>query len=162
MITPAQCRAARGLVDLSQQQLADAAKVGVVTVRQFEAGAAQPRNATAEVIQRALEAAGVEFTNGGQPGVRMKLMRTNFDAIMNAPLPSERTDDERMGEFKIKWRQTPQGEARSMTSANKPGAESYAFARIAEGFEVWIEDSEGNIVISFEELRRRRTEEGRA
>jgi transcriptional regulator with XRE-family HTH domain len=72
MITPAQCRAARGLVDLSQQQLADAAKVGVVTVRQFEAGAAQPRNATAEVIQRALEAAGVEFTNGGRPGVRMK------------------------------------------------------------------------------------------
>ena len=67
-----------------------------------------------------------------------------------------------MGEFKIKWRQTPQGEARSMTSANKPGAESYAFARIAEGFEVWIEDAEGNIVISFEELKRRRTEEGRA
>src|SRR5271155_5378825 len=72
MITPAQCRAARGLVDLSQQQLADAAKVGVVTVRQFESGAAQPRNATAEVIQRALEAAGVEFTNGGQPGVRIR------------------------------------------------------------------------------------------
>jgi hypothetical protein len=67
-----------------------------------------------------------------------------------------------MGEFKIKWRQKPQGEARSMTSANKPGAESYAFARIAEGFEVWIEDAEGNIVIPFEELKRRRTEEGRA
>jgi DNA-binding transcriptional regulator YiaG len=74
MITPAQCRAARGLVDLSQQQLADAAKVGVVTVRQFEAGAAQPRNATAEVIQRALESAGVIFVeeNGEGPGVRLR------------------------------------------------------------------------------------------
>jgi ribosome-binding protein aMBF1 (putative translation factor) len=72
MISPAQCRAARGLVDLSQQELALAAKVGVVTVRQFEAGAAQPRNSTAEVIQRALEAAGVEFTNGDAPGVRLK------------------------------------------------------------------------------------------
>jgi len=74
MIAPAQCRAARGLVDLSQQQLADAAKVGVVTVRQFESGSARPRNATAEVIQRALEAAGVIFVeeNGEGPGVRLK------------------------------------------------------------------------------------------
>jgi transcriptional regulator with XRE-family HTH domain len=72
MVTPAQCRAARGLIDWSQQQLADAARVGVVTVRQFEASAAQPRNATLDAIRRALESAGVEFTNGGQPGVRLR------------------------------------------------------------------------------------------
>jgi transcriptional regulator with XRE-family HTH domain len=74
MITPAQCRAARALLDWSQQQLAIAARVGVVTVRQFEGGAAQPRRATLDVVQRALEAAGVVFiaANGGGAGVRMR------------------------------------------------------------------------------------------
>lgn len=74
MITSEQCRAGRALVNWSQQQLADAARVGVVTVRQFEVGGSEPRNATLDVIQRALEAAGVEFipANGGGPGVRLK------------------------------------------------------------------------------------------
>ena len=74
MITPAQCRAARALLDWSQQQLATSAHVGVVTVRQFEAGAAQPRPATMAVVCRALEAAGVEFIpeNGGGAGVRLR------------------------------------------------------------------------------------------
>lgn len=71
MITPAQCRAARGLLAWSQQRLAEAARVGVVTVRQFEMGATEPRHATLEVIVRAFEAAGVEFTNGEAPGVRL-------------------------------------------------------------------------------------------
>lgn len=74
MITPAQCRAARALIEWSQQQLAEAAKVGVVTVRQFEGNASQPRNSTLEVIQRALESAGVIFVpeNGEGPGVRLR------------------------------------------------------------------------------------------
>lgn len=74
MMTPAQCRAARALLDWSQQQLADAARVGVVTVRQLEAGASQPRNATLDVMKRALEEAGVIFVaeNGEGPGVRLK------------------------------------------------------------------------------------------
>lgn len=74
MMTPAQCRAARALLDWSQQQLADVARVGVVTVRQLEAGASQPRNATLDVLKRALEEAGVIFVeaNGEGPGVRLK------------------------------------------------------------------------------------------
>ncbi|MCW2286811.1 ribosome-binding protein aMBF1 (putative translation factor) [Rhodoblastus acidophilus] len=74
MMTPAQCRAARGLLDWSQKNLAEAARVGVVTVRQFESAAATPRNATMEAMQRALEAAGVEFipANGSGAGVRLK------------------------------------------------------------------------------------------
>jgi transcriptional regulator with XRE-family HTH domain len=74
MISAAQCRAGRALLDWSQQQLADAARVGVVTVRQFENGGSAPRNATLDVIQRALEAAGVIFVseNGEGPGVRLR------------------------------------------------------------------------------------------
>jgi len=73
MLTPAQCRAARGLLDWSQQQLADAAGIGVVTVRQIEAGATEPRRATLVVLRQAFEQAGVAFIDenaSGGPGVR--------------------------------------------------------------------------------------------
>jgi transcriptional regulator with XRE-family HTH domain len=74
MITPSQCRAARGLLDWTQQELADKARVGIVTVRQLEAGTNQPRRATLEVIRRCFEAAGIEFIDedGGGPGVRLR------------------------------------------------------------------------------------------
>jgi transcriptional regulator with XRE-family HTH domain len=77
MITPEQCRAARGLLDWTQQDLAERARVGIVTVRQIEAGTTEPRIATLDVIRRALEAGGVEFLeeNGGGAGVRLKKRR---------------------------------------------------------------------------------------
>jgi transcriptional regulator with XRE-family HTH domain len=73
MITPAQCRAARGLLGLSQQVLADQAGVGIMTIHQLEKDGSQPRRATLNVVRRALEAAGVEFIdeNGGGAGVRL-------------------------------------------------------------------------------------------
>ena len=74
MLTPEQCRAARGLLDWSQGVLAQQAGVGIVTVRQLEAGIHEPRRATLDVIRRAFESAGVEFIdeNGGGPGVRLR------------------------------------------------------------------------------------------
>ncbi len=74
MITPSQCRAARGLLEWSQQDLAERAQVGVVTVHQLEANTSEPRRATLQAIRRAFEVAGVEFIdeNGGGPGVRLK------------------------------------------------------------------------------------------
>jgi transcriptional regulator with XRE-family HTH domain len=71
MMTPAQCRAARALLDWSQQQLAVAAKIGNATIRNFEGRKSTPQNATLDVLQRALESAGVEFTNGDEPGVKL-------------------------------------------------------------------------------------------
>jgi len=74
MVTPSQCRAARGLLDWSQQDLATRAEVGIVTVRQVEAGATEPRRATLAVLRQAFERAGVEFIdeNGGGSGVRLR------------------------------------------------------------------------------------------
>jgi transcriptional regulator with XRE-family HTH domain len=74
MLTPAQCRAARGLIDWSQMELAERAGVGIVTIRQLEAGNHAPRRATLDVVRRALERAGVEFIdeNGGGAGFRLR------------------------------------------------------------------------------------------
>jgi transcriptional regulator with XRE-family HTH domain len=62
------------LVSWSQQTLATAARIGVVTVHQFEAGSSEPRRSTLDVIRRAFERAGVEFIeeNGGGAGVRFR------------------------------------------------------------------------------------------
>ena len=74
MLTPSQCRAARALLNWSQQELADRSQVGIVTIRQLEAGAHEPRPATVQVVRQALERAGVEFIdeNGGGAGVRLR------------------------------------------------------------------------------------------
>lgn len=74
MLTSAQCRAARALIQWSRDQLADASKVAVRTIVDFERNAREPREVTKDALCRALEAAGVEFIpeNGGGAGVRLK------------------------------------------------------------------------------------------
>ena len=73
-MTPEQCRAARGLVNLSQDQLAKAARVGVSTVRNFEAGRSVPVANNLAAMVGVLEQAGVQFIpeNGGGAGVRLR------------------------------------------------------------------------------------------
>lgn len=71
-MTPAQSRAARGLLNWNQDDLAKAAHVSSVTVRNFENGKSAPQRATLNVMRAAFEADGVEFTNGDQPGVRLR------------------------------------------------------------------------------------------
>ncbi|EAQ33852.1 hypothetical protein NB311A_20011 [Nitrobacter sp. Nb-311A] len=73
MISAAQCRAARGLLDWSQQVLAVRAGVGIVTIRQLE-GDKKPRRSTLAVVRNAFDLAGVDFieANGGGEGVRLK------------------------------------------------------------------------------------------
>ena len=71
-LTPAQCRAARGLLDISQDRLVELSGVSKRTISHFEAGQRTPIPANLKAIQRALEDAGAEFTNGDQPGVRLK------------------------------------------------------------------------------------------
>jgi len=69
---PRQCRAARALLGWTQDNLAEAAEVGVMTVRSFENGKATPRRASLKAIQTALTDAGVEFTNSDERGVKFK------------------------------------------------------------------------------------------
>jgi transcriptional regulator with XRE-family HTH domain len=71
-MTPAQCRAARALLDWTQIALAAAARLGESTVIDFERSRRAVTEASIAAMRRALEAAGVEFTNGDQPGVRLR------------------------------------------------------------------------------------------
>ena len=71
-ITPAQCRAARGLVDMDQRMLADGAMVTPGVIIDFEKARRVPTRNNLAAIQRVLEEAGVEFTNGDAPGVRLR------------------------------------------------------------------------------------------
>ena len=65
MLTPEQCRAARGWFGWTQQELADKAGIGVSTVRAFEAGYRMPVRNNLGAIQRAFEASGVQFLSDG-------------------------------------------------------------------------------------------------
>jgi DNA-binding transcriptional regulator YiaG len=74
LISPAQCRGGRALLDMTQPQLASIASVGLSTVVDFER---QRRTVSEEAIrkmQAALENAGIQFIseNGGGPGVRLR------------------------------------------------------------------------------------------
>ena len=73
-MTPDQCRAARGLLDWSQDRLATEAKASNSTVRNFEKGRSVPGPIFLQSMKSALEAAGIQFipANGGGPGVRLK------------------------------------------------------------------------------------------
>jgi transcriptional regulator with XRE-family HTH domain len=77
MFTPAQSRAARGLIDWSQSQLAAESKVGLSTIRSFESGRRTPITNNLVAIRNALESAGVVFEEDGElvaggAGVRLR------------------------------------------------------------------------------------------
>ena len=81
MIFSREIRAGRALLRWSQLDLAQAASVGVATVRRLEATELEIRGSveTAWKIQQALEKAGIEFipAEGGRgPGVRLRKVPT--------------------------------------------------------------------------------------
>ncbi|KFB08849.1 helix-turn-helix domain-containing protein [Nitratireductor basaltis] len=73
MVTSAQIRAARGLLNWTVRDLAQRSGVHRNTVTRIETEATAPGHAMT-AVQAALEAAGVEFIpeNGSGPGVRLR------------------------------------------------------------------------------------------
>jgi transcriptional regulator with XRE-family HTH domain len=71
MLTPAQSRTARGLLEWSQIKLGARSNLSERAVRDFENGRRQPSPNNLVAIRYALEDAGVEFTDGAEPGVRL-------------------------------------------------------------------------------------------
>ena len=71
LISAAQMRAARSLIGWSQPKLAAEAGLSEPTVKRFETVGAKVSDDAVEKMLRALEAAGVEFTNGDEPGVKL-------------------------------------------------------------------------------------------
>lgn len=79
MLTAAQIRAARALLDWSQKQLAEKSKLSVPTIKRMEGAMGPDRSTEANVdaVRRALESGGVVFlepksTQDGGAGVRLK------------------------------------------------------------------------------------------
>jgi DNA-binding XRE family transcriptional regulator len=68
MMTAAQLRAARGLLDWSRSDLSKVSKVSQETIKNIEHGIFRPQETTEEAIIRAFAAHGVEFTEN--EGVR--------------------------------------------------------------------------------------------
>ena len=82
MITPRQIRAARALLDWSQQDLADKAIVSLNALARLERGTVDPRASTLSAVEKALMRAGVEFIPEGDRGEGVRLA---------APEPLRRT-----------------------------------------------------------------------
>lgn len=84
-ITPAQCRAARALLDWTQDDLAERAGVSRGTIRGFESGQHALQRSTAAAVCRALLAGGVilvEADHDGGDGVRFT---TPADVVAASP-----------------------------------------------------------------------------
>jgi transcriptional regulator with XRE-family HTH domain len=73
-MTPAQSRAARALLEISQTALAQNAGLGLSTIVDFEKERRQVSEDAISAIAAAFERAGVIFIdeNGGGPGVRLR------------------------------------------------------------------------------------------
>ena len=76
MITSAQIRGARALLDWSRQVLSERSGVGISALMRLEASVGIPSGniKTFEAVQKTFEKAGIEFigTPDDRPGVRLK------------------------------------------------------------------------------------------
>jgi transcriptional regulator with XRE-family HTH domain len=81
-ISPEQCRAARGLVGWSQQDLATRAQVARKTIADFELGQVTPYARTMRDVVAAFAVAGVEFLSSEEngPGQGVRFTWGVFDA----------------------------------------------------------------------------------
>jgi transcriptional regulator with XRE-family HTH domain len=78
LITSSQIRAGRHLANLSQADIAKATGLSLPTIRRVESEQeVSVSDAAVAAVRAALEAVGVEFTNGRRPGVRLRKRKGN-------------------------------------------------------------------------------------
>ena len=105
MLTGEQVKAARALLDWSEERLAAEAHLAPRVVKHFEDGNPHGRSATSDVLRRTLEAAGAEFiaengsvcvhfrANPKEEGVAPQLRKNPFEEGMSpADLTAENDD----------------------------------------------------------------------
>ncbi|GAB5431050.1 MAG: helix-turn-helix transcriptional regulator [Epibacterium sp.] len=68
-MTPAQCRAARALIGLTQTELAQRAEIGLSTIVDFEKERRKVSSATIESLRNSLQEIGIVFLCGEIVGV---------------------------------------------------------------------------------------------
>lgn len=74
LISDRQIRAARALLDMSQAELCRRSGLSPTTIKRMEDPKVGPTRSSVEnlmAVQAVFEAAGIEFLNHGQPGVRL-------------------------------------------------------------------------------------------
>lgn len=89
MISPSQIRAARALIGIKQSDLARGAGISLATLNNIERGVGDPRTSTLEAIERALAAAGIEFT-GDAVSESVKLRRLDRPTAYETLFASQR------------------------------------------------------------------------
>ena len=74
MITSAQIRAARAMLDWSREQLSDNSSVGISALMRLESAEGVPSGniKTFEAVQKALEEAGIEFLGSPEEGAGVR------------------------------------------------------------------------------------------
>jgi len=97
MLTPAQIRAARAMLDWTQGELAKRAGISKTGLNNIERGSADPKASTLTAIRRAIEDAGVEFTKWRRAGCEAQAHGTTGppDLLLHAGLITHREDAER-------------------------------------------------------------------
>ena len=103
-ITPAQCRAGRGLIGWNQGDLACKANVSRQTINDFETGKRVPIPNNLVAIKKALEAVGVRFVDetesplgdGSGRGVQFQRAEIEREIDTEARLRHERAEKERL------------------------------------------------------------------
>ena len=74
-VTSAQVRMARAALNWTVRDLAEASGLHRNTINNIEVGRYAGDPKTLAIIEKTLTKAGVEFTNGDQPGVRLRKAR---------------------------------------------------------------------------------------
>lgn len=103
LMLPGQCRAARALIDWTQDQLAEAARVSRPTVADFEKSSRRTQMISAMAMQAALYAAGVEFIGDDTEslrGVGVRLRERQLKYISGLQV------DGRGASLQVEWGQT--------------------------------------------------------